>query len=54
MTEIKYEYLSSDKRQIVGEIGASHQHVFEHVRISLDTVYYTIFNITIIDIILLV
>ena len=35
---------------IVGEIGTSHQPVSgELVRISLDSIYYPIFNITIID-----
>ena len=37
-------------KTIVGKIGASHQPVFsELVRISLDSIYYPIFNITIIE-----
>gem|GEM_PF-3472308 len=42
-------------KTVAGEIGASHQPVFDElVKITLDTVYRPIFNITIIDSILLV
>jgi hypothetical protein len=47
--------MSTDKKTVIGEIGASHQSVFgELVRISLDITYHPIFNITVIDSILLV